>query len=148
MRVLVDNANAKLSRRLQVIPLHLRAIASLVDRDRYPVVVRALWPKRFSTRHLMILVAIAGLFLGVLRLWLDVSFRLQKAAFHEKMAALHRGQRPANMKRAAFFRLMAVIPRRPELAVLHSRMREKWQEAAAHPWLPVEADPPNLSQTP
>jgi hypothetical protein len=98
--------------------------------------------------QLMILVAVAGLFLGALRLWLDVSYRLQKAAFHQKMAALHRGQLPPNMKPAAFVRLMAAMPRRPELAVLHSRMSEKWQDAAAHPWLPVEADPPNLSQTP
>ena len=148
MRVLADNADAKLLRRLRVIPRRLRAIASLVDRDRCPPVVRALWPVRFSTRHLMILVAVVGVFLGVLRLWLDVSYRLQKAAFHADMAALHRGRRPANMAFPAFARLMAAMPRRPQLAVLHSRMKEKWQDAAAHPWLPVEADPPNLSRTP
>ncbi len=99
-------------------------------------------------RHLMILVAVVGVFLGVLRLWLDVSHRRQKAAFHEEMAALHRGRRPPNMKVAAFRRLMTVMPRHPELAVLHSRMKEKWQDAAAHPWQPVEADPPNLIEHP
>jgi hypothetical protein len=52
------------------------------------------------------------------------------------------------MTRADVVRLMAILPRRPEVAVLHSRMSVKWQDAAAHPWLPVEADPPGLSRTP
>jgi hypothetical protein len=42
-------------------------------------------------------------------------------------------------------RLFAGVRRRPELGILHSRLNVKWQNAAAHPWIPVEADPPWLS---
>jgi hypothetical protein len=148
MRVPTDNAAVKLSRRLRVIPEQLRAISGLVDPDRYPFVVHPRPRRRFSTRHLMLLIAVVGVFLGVLRVWQDVSYCLQKAAFHEDMAAFHRGRWPTNMNRADAALLLAVMPRRPELAVLHSRMRVKWQSAAAHPWLPVEPDPPRLCLTP
>lgn len=96
----------------------------------------------------MILVAAVGLVLGVLRVWQDVSFCQQKAAFHEDMAAFHRGQWPKNMNQSDAAALIAVVRRRPDLAVLHSRMKVKWEYAAARPWLPVEADLPALTRTP
>jgi hypothetical protein len=148
MRVLADNAAAKLSRRLRVIPAQLRAISALVDPDRYPPVFNARHARRVSTRHLMLLIALVAVCLGVARLWLDVSSCRQQAAFHEDMAAFHRGRWPKNMNRSDAARLFAVMRRRPELAVLHSQMREKWQEAAAHPWLPVEPDPAWLARRP
>jgi hypothetical protein len=148
MSVLAENATARLSGRLQTIPEKLRAISGLVDRDRYPRVVHALRLRRFSMLHLMVLVAVVAVMLGVLRVWQDRAYCQQKAAFHEDMAAFHRGRWPSNMNRTDAARLLAVTRRRPELAVLHSRMREKWQEAAALPWLAVEPDPPWLSKRP
>lgn len=148
MSVLAENAAARLSGRLQTIPEKLRAISGLVDPDRYPRVVRALRLRRLSTWHLMILVAVVALFLGVLRVCQDRAYCQQMVAFHEDMAAFHRGRWPTNMNRSDAARLVAVIRRRAELAVLHSRMREKWQTGAAYPWLPVEADPPGLSRRP
>jgi hypothetical protein len=139
MRVLEDSAAAKLSRRRRAIPEQVRAISCLVDPDRYPpAVVRGLQTRRCSTRHLMILIALVAVCLGAGRLWQDVSYCLQEAAFHEVMAEFHRGGWPTNMNRNDAVLLIAVTRRRPDLAVLHSRMREKWQEAAAQPWLPVE----------
>jgi hypothetical protein len=142
MRVLADDAATKLSKRLQVIPEQLRAISSLVDPDRYPPVVHALRVRRLSTRHLMMLIALVAVRLGAARLWEDVLYCRQKAAFHEDMAAFHRGRWPTNMASSDAALLAAVMRRRPELAVLHSRMREKWQEAASRPWISVEPDPP------
>jgi hypothetical protein len=148
MRVLADNAAAKLSRRMRAIPEQVRAISALVDPDRYPPVAHARRIRRLSTRHLMILVAAVGLFLGVLRVWQDVSFCQQEAAFHEDMAAFHRSQWPKNMNRSDAAALIAGMRRRPDLAVVHSRMKAKWEYAAAHPWFPVEADLPALTRTP
>jgi hypothetical protein len=148
MRVLADDAAAKLSRRLRAIPDQLRTISGLVDPDRYPPVVHARRSRRFSTRHLMMLIALVGVCLGVARLWQDVLYCSQKAAFHEDMAAFHRGQRPTNMAPSDAALLISVMRRRPDLAVLHSRMKVKWKAAAAHPWLPVEPDPPWLSRRP
>jgi len=143
-----DDAAAKLSARLRVIPWHLRAIASLASPDRYPPVLRTLSSGRLSIRHLMVPVAVIGVLLGGVRLWQDVSYRLQKIAFHEDMAAYHRGRRPPNMNASDLALLVKVMRRRPEWAVLHSRLRLKWQRASVCPWLPVEADPLYLSQTP
>jgi hypothetical protein len=148
MSVLADNAAAKLSRRLREIPEQLRAISCLVDPDRYPAVVRALRARRVSTRHLMILVAVVGVCLGVARVCQDVLYCRQQAAFHDDMAAFHRGRWPTNMDPKDAALLVAVMPRRPELAVLHSRMSAKWQEAAGRPWVPVEPDPPRLPRRP
>jgi hypothetical protein len=148
MRALADNAAAKLSRRLRTIPEQVRAISGLVDPDRYPPVVHNLRARRFSIRHLMMLIALVAGFLGVARLWQDIMYRRRKAEFHEDMAAFHRGQWPTNMNRSDAAVLIAVMRRRPELAVLHSRMKAKWREAAACPWLPVKPDPPWLSRRP
>jgi hypothetical protein len=90
----------------------------------------------------MILVAAVAIFLSVVRVWHNRWYCQQKAAFHEEMAAFHRGRTPVNMSPKDVARLFAGVRRRPELAVLHSRMKLKWQNAAAHPWLRVEADPP------
>jgi hypothetical protein len=140
MRVLADNEAARLSRRLPAIPRRLRAIASLARPDRRRSV------GRFATRHLMILVAVVAVILSAFRLWLVVPYRLQKAAFHERMAAFHAGRRAAlNMTKADFVRLQNVVLPRREMAKLHFQMKEKWEDAAAHPWQPVEADPPGMS---
>ena len=139
MRVLADNEAARLSRRLPAIPRHLRAIASLAQPGRRRSV------GRFATWHLMILVAVVAVVLGSLRLWLVVPYRQQKAAFHERMAAFHAGRRPLNMTKADFVRLRNVVLPRREMAVLHYQMKEKWEDAAAHPWQPVAADPPGMS---
>ena len=148
MPVLVDNAAARLSRRLGVIPEQLRAIKALVDPDRYPRLGRALPRRRLSTRHLMFLVAAVAVLLGAFRTWRDVSYRWRQAAFHEDMAAFHRGRWPRNMNRAAAAALTATTRRRPELAVFYSRMKVKWELAAENPWLPVEDDPPWMSPKP
>ena len=140
MRVLTDNEAAKLSKRLPAIPRHLREIASLALPNRRRSV------GRFATRDLLILVAVVGVVLGALRLWLVVPYRQQKAAFHERMAAFHAGRRPLNMTRADLVRLRNVVLPRREMAVLHHQMKEKWEDAAAHPWQPVEADPPGMSR--
>lgn len=142
MSVVANNAAAKLSRRLRAIPEKLHAISDLVDSGPYPPLVRARASRRLSTRHLMILVAVVAVFLSVLRVWHNRSYCLQKAAFHEAMAAFHRGGWPINMNQRDAARLFAGVRRRPELAVHHSRMKVKWQNAAAYPWLRVEDNPP------
>jgi hypothetical protein len=148
MPILADSAAAKVSRRLRLIPRHLQAIASLAGSDRYPRIARAFSVKRFSTKHLIIFVAVVAIFLGLLRVELDVWYCLQRATFHADMAAYHRGRPNPKLSPADLARLKAAVPRRPELAILHSRMSEKWHEAAAQPWLPVEPDPPRLLRTP
>ena len=95
----------------------------------------------------MILIAVLAVILAPLRLWLDVSNRFRNAQFHADMAAYHRGLLPANMTSADVARLMAVVRPQTGLAAVHSRLKEKWQYAAAHPWLPVAADPPSVSRT-
>ena len=40
----------------------------------------------------MFFVAVVGVFLGLLRVELDVWYRLQRATFHADMAAYHRGR--------------------------------------------------------
>jgi hypothetical protein len=142
MSVIADNAAAKLTIRLQAIPEQLRAVSELADADPHPAVVRARSFRRFSTRRLMILVAIAALFLSVARVWHNRLYCQQRAAYHAAMAELHRGRLPANMSSADAARLFAGVRRRPELAIHHSRMKVKWQNAAVNPWLRVEADPP------
>jgi hypothetical protein len=141
MSVFADDAAAKLSRRLQAIPEKLRVVAELADADPYPPIVDTRSYRRFSTRQLMIFVAVVAVFLSVARMWHRQSYCQQKAAFHEDMAAFHRGGRPKNMNPGDIARLLAGVRRRPELAVFHSRMKIKWQNAAAHPWLRVDDDP-------
>jgi hypothetical protein len=148
MGELVDNSAAKLSKRLRAFPEQLRAIYRLVDAHRDPPDDHVIAPRRLSTRHLMILVAVVAVFLGALREWRDISYCWKRAAYHEDMAIFHRGGRPSHMSPSDFALLVAATPRRPELAMLHSQMREKWQQAAACPWLPVEPDPPRLRQKP
>jgi hypothetical protein len=144
---LADNAATKLSRRLRAFPEQLRAIYCLVDEHRDWPEVRAATPRRFSTRHLMIFVAVVAMLLGVQRVYHDISYCWARAAYHEDMALFHRGGWPTHMSRNDAARLLAVMRRRPDLAVVHSQMKEKWQQAAACPWLPVEPDPPGLRPT-
>jgi hypothetical protein len=144
MGELADSAAAKLSRRLRAFPEQLRAIYCLVDAHREWSEDRAVTARRFLTRHLMILVAVVAAFLGAQRLWQDISYCWDRAAYHEDMAVFHRGGWPTHMSPSDVALLVATMPRRAELAVLHSRMKEKWQQAAACPWLPVEPDPPRL----
>jgi hypothetical protein len=68
----------------------------------------------------MMLIALSALCLGGARLWQDILYCRQKAAFHEDMAAFHRGGWPSNMNRSDAALLFAVVRRRPELSVLHS----------------------------
>ena len=142
MSVLADSAAAKLSRRLHAIPEKLRVISGLADTGRYPSWVRPRTSRRFSTRHLMTVIAVVAVFLNVVRVWHNRSYCERMAAFHEAMAAFHRGRWPTNMNPSDAARLFAGVRRRPALAVHHSRMKVKWQNAAAYPWLRVEADPP------
>jgi hypothetical protein len=55
---------------------------------------------------------------------------------------------PTHMSRSDVARLVAVTPRRRDLAMIHSEMQRKWEEAAACPWLPVEPDPPGVRPRP
>jgi hypothetical protein len=142
MSVLADDAVAKFSRRLQAIPEKLRVVAELADAEPYPPVVHGRSYRRYSTRQLMILIAVVAVLLSILRMSHRQSYCQRKAAFHEALAAFHRGQRPTNMNPTAAASLVAGVRRRPELAVFHSRMKVKWQNAAAHPWLRVDDDPP------
>jgi hypothetical protein len=141
----VDNAAAKLSTRLRRIPCHLRAINSLACPDRHAPIVRKHSSGRLSIRHLMILVAVIGVLLGGVRLGQHVSYRRQKTAFHEDMAAFHSGRVPPNMNASDYALLMKVVRRRPEWAVLNARLRDKWQTASVTLWLAVDADPTYLS---
>jgi hypothetical protein len=142
MSVLADDAAAKLSRRLRAIPEKLRAVSAFADADPYPPIVHGCSYRRCSMRHLMILVAVVAVLISVLRVWHNRSYCQQQAAFHEAIAAFHRGRWPTSMNPSDAARLFAGMRRRPELAILHSRMKVKWHNAAAHPWLRVEADPP------
>ena len=90
----------------------------------------------------MILVAGVALFLSVLRGLHNRFYCQRKADFHEAMAEFHRGGWPTKMNASDAFRLFAGMRRRPALAIHHSRMRVKWQNAADRPWLRVEDDPP------
>ena len=143
MSVFADTADAKLSRRLRAIPAKLHAIADLADQPgQYAQVVRTRRSRRFSTRQLMILVAVVALFLSVVRGLHNRLYCQRKADFHEAMAEFHRGGWPTKMNRTDAFRLLAGMRRRPALAIHHSRMRVKWQNAADHPWLRVDEDSP------
>jgi hypothetical protein len=71
--------------------------------------------------------------------WQRSWYRLGQAHWHDYQAGIH--GRP--------YRLPPPPPppgsgfrQRPEVAAYHVRMREKWEQAADHPWLPVEPDPP------
>jgi hypothetical protein len=96
----------------------------------------------------MIIVAVAALFLAAQRVWQDMSHAWRRAAYHEDMAAFHRGGWPTHMSPTDAALLVATTPRRPDLAIIHSRMKEKWQEAAACPWVPVDPDPLMLRPRP
>jgi plasmid stabilization system protein ParE len=143
MSVFADTAAAKLSTRLRAIPEKLRTISDLADHPgQYAQVVRPRRSRRFSTRRLMILIAVVALFLSVLRVLHNRLYCQRQAALHEAMAEFHRGGWPTKMNASDAFRLFAGMRRRPALAIHHSRMRVKWQNAADRPWLRVEDDPP------
>jgi hypothetical protein len=93
--------------------------------------------------RMMVAVALAGLAAGAaLRgawyLWLSVKYR----AVSEKHAALAKS---APMARGHFPGPGGVyrdVERSSPEREYHLRLKQKYDQAAAHPWLPVEPDPP------
>jgi hypothetical protein len=72
--------------------------------------------------------------------WQRTSYRLAQADWHDNQVAIHGG--PSRLPLAPLPPGAGLRQKRPALAAYHLRMRQKWERAAAHPWLSVEPDPP------
>ncbi len=85
---------------------------------------------RLTIRRLMLVVAIAGLVLGVL---------VERRARFLRIAARHKipASDPAFNYRGFY------IPRR---LIYHGMMESKYERAARYPWLPVAPDPPEAER--
>jgi hypothetical protein len=114
---------------------------------------------RFTTRHLLALVALAALGLGVVRLWwlrrhypelaaayrsmtADLTARPQAAMYWEdRWAAQFEGRRaPAPWSGGP--------PYVPAFVAHHKAMEARYERAARYPWLSVEPEPPEPKATP
>jgi hypothetical protein len=87
------------------------------------------WPRpRFSVRWLMVAVAVVALASGGWHLWELRRSHLRTALKHEVLSSLLREGH-------------ADIGRDPGRSDHHEALRNKYERAARHPWLPVEPDP-------
>ncbi len=82
--------------------------------------------------------AVVALLLGAVVTLKRIQDRLEKAGHHDVLASVYGGE---SSIRAPAPQLPGDHPR-PEVAGYHVRMRRKWEQAAARPWLPVDPDPP------
>jgi hypothetical protein len=101
---------------------------------------------RMTTRRWMIAVAIFAVGLATVAHFRGLVLR-QRAAYHEKIEKLVTASvgdlAPAAMwPKAAQVRAKAAVRANAAIRDRHARLKEKYWRAAHHPWLPVEADPP------
>jgi hypothetical protein len=108
---------------------------------------------RMTARRWMIAVAVVGLPTGVIIAGYRQAERrdllLYRARCHTEMARSYESSRPgviahlgcpkAIYQRAELRHLLEILPRR---IAYHEAMARKYQDAALHPWRPVEPDPP------
>jgi hypothetical protein len=102
------------------------------------------WP-RFTVRGLLILVAVAGVAIGVTE---------RRERFLRRVDLLKRESVPLRLEWARACRAAGRGMETPALicaramceyrAVHNSRLREKYERAARYPWLPIDPDPPEL----
>jgi hypothetical protein len=117
--------------RLSSLPGHLVTISRLVEENTASTEIQDDHPDdgsrrlRMTTRQLMILVAIAGVSLGVARVWQRRTFCLKMAAYHGQYEVLHSGGVPADMNPDDISVFMAVMRPQKESAAFHARMRQK-----------------------
>jgi hypothetical protein len=98
---------------------------------------RAFWrytPIRGRSLPRLTPLAVVALLLGANLMWMRIEDRLARASQHDVWARIYGGE--SSVPAAPGF------PPKPEVAAYHSRMRRKWEQAAARPWLPVDPDPP------
>lgn len=76
----------------------------------------------FSVRRMMVVVAIAGVVIGM----------LMRAARFQQVSDYHRS------------RIILISPPDPrvDMTLYHVEMANKYSYAAGHPWLPITSDPP------
>src|SRR5580704_9650482 len=94
-----------------------------------------------TTRRLLTLVGIAAAALWVARLVADRQQYLELADSHDMTTQLYSGE-----IRCCF--ILGTDGEMPILADYHSRLKRKYEQAACHPWLPVEPDPPEPQRIP
>jgi hypothetical protein len=88
----------------------------------------------------MVAVAVTALAMGIAVIAWRRSLLQRLAAHHDTEA---RSIRPSvNGDFMPFGVTIQVSPEAAALADYHERLAEKYREAARHPWLPVEPDPP------
>jgi hypothetical protein len=108
---------------------------------------------RMTTRRWMIVVAVAALVVGFIRLWTLRHLYLEKAANHASFRAhvlrtpestAYWENRWTDQRRGlpARYPWPAGPPFVPAMGEYHDAMRIKYERAARYPWLPVEPDPP------
>ena len=96
---------------------------------------------KFTTRRLMTLVGIAAAVLWVTRLVVDRQQYLELADAHDMTAQLYRGE----------IKCCFILGTDEEMQILadyHTRLKRKYEQAASHPWFPVEPDPPEPQRIP
>jgi hypothetical protein len=98
---------------------------------------------RFRIRWMMTVVALVAVLMGGFRLW-----RLRES--YRQQAAWHRRLEVSSGRIARYAGAMSRIGIEPpgagaalsKRAEYRAKMRQKYEQAAARPWLPVEPDPP------
>jgi hypothetical protein len=99
--------------------------------------------RRITIRQLMFLIGCWAVVLGAWRHYRWNAYCMERAEYHAGLEAFHRYPSwPGAVSPGPGGRQIGLMKRRPELASYHSRMRQKWEHAAARPWLSVEPDPP------
>jgi hypothetical protein len=94
---------------------------------------------RFTVRRLMLVVALGAYDTGCR--WFSHRQRcLEMTAMHKWASDTFRGRMRNNAP--AFYPTEADRRWANRRAEYHERMALRWTRAAAHPWLPVEPDPP------
>src|SRR4051794_11049283 len=103
---------------------------------------------RFTVRRLMVAVAVVAVCMGLLTMRQRAATRRARALSHAAKADERRVVvavwRRGNVRLINITREQAEadVGRCERAATYHEAMRRKWEEAARHPWLAVEPDPP------
>jgi hypothetical protein len=99
--------------------------------------------RRVTIRHIMFLVAFWAVVLGAWRHCQWNAYCVERARYHAGLEAFHSyAVWPGPVSTGQGGPQIGPMKQRPELAIYHSRMRRKWERAAARPWVSVEPDPP------